>query len=128
MMKPSIYIPFNIVFWVSSVEGQPMCLPFCFRHWEDINGSYLKIKGWLYEWYYRQLMTKCYWWYGYIHICISLTFQPKLWLFLTRSILSHVTCWFVYAGVCVKYRDIPRKTYKKRKKIQKLWRKRNICS
>ena len=30
---------------VSSAEGQPMCLPFCFRHREDINGSYLKIKG-----------------------------------------------------------------------------------
>ena len=31
----------------SSAEGQPMCLPFCFRHREDINGSYLylKIKG-----------------------------------------------------------------------------------
>jgi hypothetical protein len=31
-----------------------------------------------YEWHYRQLMTKCYWRYGYIHICISLTFQPKI--------------------------------------------------
>jgi hypothetical protein len=24
-----------------------MCLPFSFRHREDINGSYLKIKDWL---------------------------------------------------------------------------------
>ena len=33
----------------SSAEGQPMRLPFCFGHREDINGShlYLKIKGWL---------------------------------------------------------------------------------
>jgi predicted small secreted protein len=28
---------------VSSAEGKLMCLPFCFRHREDINGSYLKI-------------------------------------------------------------------------------------
>jgi hypothetical protein len=47
-----------------------------------------------YEWYYRQLMTKCYWWYGYTkcitdpQALVARTYHPPFFNFLFTNLFS----------------------------------------